>query len=299
VATASAAQVVRGALDALTPAPIVHVDVLGSQSNGDGSTVHWEDENWTETGGPGDVRQIETDNAGNVAESATVGGRDEVYDAARNTIYRAPLPRVPRYSMRAGAQPGSYDLTLPRAVSLRRLKQVIAGGGSLTDAAVGGTKTVTITAEQRGALLTGHATIAYRLFRRVGSDAVGERPYVAPVEQENATGDGFRGQARALLHSRGVDVRQHASVDGRPAIRIASADGHTVYFVAPRTYTPIELRTHGDGGGTTLRFRTYEELPDTPANRGLLSLTAQHPDARVDSSAAGYDAAQARLFPHG
>ena len=35
------------------------------------------------------------------------------------------------------------------------------------------------------------------------------------------------------------------------------------------------------------------------ANRGLLSLAAQHPDARVDRDPAAYRAAEERLFPKG
>ena len=52
------------------------------------------------------------------------------------------------------------------------------------------------------------------------------------------------------------------------------------------------------GGGTALRFRTYETL-DAGANTSLLSLTAQHPSATVDRNQSDYVAAEKRLFPNG
>ena len=72
----------------------------------------------------------------------------------------------------------------------------------------------------------------------------------------------------------------------------------TTYYVDPDSYDPVELDTRGTGRGVALRFRTYESLP-SEGNTGLLDLRAQHPDAAVDRSAADYDAAQTRLFPHG
>jgi hypothetical protein len=57
-------------------------------------------------------------------------------------------------------------------------------------------------------------------------------------------------------------------------------------FVRPRTYTPLELVTHGDPGAgpggiarITLRFAAYETLP-----RGSVAppdLARLHPGARV------------------
>ena len=90
----------------------------------------------------------------------------------------------------------------------------------------------------------------------------------------------------------------HRTIDGQDTIEIASADGHTTYYVDPGTYKPVELRTRGTDGGTALRFRTYETL-DPDASRSLLSLAAQHPGARVDRDPAHYQAAEARLFPKG
>jgi hypothetical protein len=147
----------------------------------------------------------------------------------------------------------------------------------------------------------GQTAIQWRSIAKAGGETVVEQPVVPPVSQTKPPeqDDGFRAQALKLLRSPGVQVDQHATLDGRPAIRIASADGRTVYFVAPGTFTPLELRTRGTTGGVTLQFRAFRQLADTPENRRLLSLTAQHPGATVDSDPDDYDAAEARLYPHG
>jgi hypothetical protein len=49
----------------------------------------------------------------------------------------------------------------------------------------------------------------------------------------------------------------------------------------------------------TLRFPDYEELPVDTESMKLLDLEAQHPDAKVVRGAAGYMAAEKRLYPHG
>jgi hypothetical protein len=87
-------------------------------------------------------------------------------------------------------------------------------------------------------------------------------------------------------------------VDGRDGIRIESADGKHVYLVDATTYDPIEWTTTGNGGGVTLRFPVYKELPVSSESMDLLSLEAQHPDAKVVRGAVGYTAAEKRLYPH-
>jgi hypothetical protein len=108
----------------------------------------------------------------------------------------------------------------------------------------------------------------------------------------------FRAQILALLRSGHARVVGHATVDGEDTIEIQSTDGHTTYYVAPDSYEPVELVTRGTTGGVTLHFDTYQELPLND-NDGLLSLTAQHPTAHIDRDVADYNAAEARLFPHG
>jgi hypothetical protein len=108
-------------------------------------------------------------------------------------------------------------------------------------------------------------------------------------------------EIKRLLFGAGGSLRDdgHVSVGSRDALRLVSEDAGLTYLIDADTYFPIELRTEGDGGSVTLRFPVYEELDATAANRELLSLTAQHPDAKVDTDPAHFDAAQARLFPKG
>lgn len=73
----------------------------------------------------------------------------------------------------------------------------------------------------------------------------------------------------------------------------------TVYLVAAATYDPIEWATTGDSGGVTLRFPAYEKLPVSSQSMDQLNLQALHPDAKVARGAAGYLAAEMRLYPHG
>jgi len=78
-----------------------------------------------------------------------------------------------------------------------------------------------------------------------------------------------------------------------------SLGGKETYIVGASTYDPIEWTTTGTGGGVTLRFGTYEELPVDNASMQLLDLQAQHLNAGVVHGAAAYSAAESRLYPHG
>jgi hypothetical protein len=110
----------------------------------------------------------------------------------------------------------------------------------------------------------------------------------------------FRSDILALLRSGRVRVTGHVTVDGRDAIRLESLDGKKVYLVDAATYDPIEwTTTGGDGGGVTLRFPVYEQLPVDAESLKLLDLQDQHPDAQVVRGADAYIAAEARLYPHG
>lgn len=63
-------------------------------------------------------------------------------------------------------------------------------------------------------------------------------------------------------------------------------------YVSPRSYDPIEQTLIG---ATTTVWIKYRVLPDTAANHRLVSLTAQHPGARISHSASAYVRA---LFQH-
>jgi hypothetical protein len=120
----------------------------------------------------------------------------------------------------------------------------------------------------------------------------------ARKEQGGPVEEPFRDEIVSLLRSGDAREDGRETVDGRDAVRLVGADGHTTYFVDAATYAPIRLVTVNGGATTTLSFRVYELL-DAAGNEALVSLQAQHPDARVDASPEAYQAAQARLFPHG
>jgi len=286
---------------ALSPGTILHVDMLGSQTNGDGSVVTWRDESWQQQGAP-DGRQIETGSDGSIVESATAGRRSELYDRARNTIYvsapesTATPEELNSYSIEPGPRPGTAVLQFP---------------GRAAQAKGARFKTAVITTAQAKSLRNGTGLIAWRFSKRNGvissslsvipASSVPKPPPSSSDEDLQNVDSGssdFRGQILALLRSGEARVVGHRTIDGQDTIEIASASGHTTYFVDPGSYRPVELRTRGTDGGTALRFRTYETL-SLGDNRDLLSLTAQHPDARVDRDPADYEAADARLHPHG
>jgi len=287
---------------ASSPGTILHVDMHGFQDNGDGSTITWRDESWQQQGPPYDGRQVETSPDGTVTESGTDEKRQQVYDSARNTIYEAaPEPSVTQaelnsYEILPGPSPGTAILRMPDREAVKKGAHVMATG--------------VITAKQAEALRNGTGVIAWRwkvsgAHKGPGRLSVIPRsslPKPPPASDDSSTADAgsgdFRSQILALLRSGEARVVGHRTIDGQDTIEIASADGHTTYYVEAETYRPVELDTRGTDGGTALRFRTYETL-DLGANADLLSLTAQHPDARIDRDPADFRAAQERLYPHG
>ena len=130
----------------------------------------------------------------------------------------------------------------------------------------------------------------------------GERVLEAPAhdaEISTSPEDKFRGEALQYLRKGKARVTGQVRRDGRQALKIVAAGGSQTFIVDAHDYTPIEFRTRGTGGGTVLRFVTYERLPVTDETRRLLSISAQHGDAPVIRDAAAYQDAIARLFPHG
>ena len=91
-----------------------------------------------------------------------------------------------------------------------------------------------------------------------------------------------------LIRSRNVTVDRHATLDGRPAIRITALRGQAILYAQPRSYTPLEFVTIGDPGASpaniariTMQFAAYETLP-----HGSVSppdLQKLHPRARLSS----------------
>jgi hypothetical protein len=137
-----------------------------------------------------------------------------------------------------------------------------------------------------------------------GADRIwdGERVLEAPAadtEISTSPEDKFRGEALQYLRDGKARVTGQVRRDGREALKIVAAGGSQTFIVDAHDYTPIEFRTRGTGGGTVLRFVTYERLPITADTRTLLSISAQHGGAPVVRDAAAYRAAVTRLFPHG
>jgi len=126
-----------------------------------------------------------------------------------------------------------------------------------------------------------------------------KRSKATPESPPSAVEEPFRQEVLALLRSGTAKEAGSATIGGHAAIRIVGADGHATYLVDAQTYDPLEFRTVGDGGGTTLRFVTYEQLPLTGATSKLLSIQAQHTGARTTADPDQWRAAQSRLFPHG
>jgi hypothetical protein len=117
---------------------------------------------------------------------------------------------------------------------------------------------------------------------------------------------GRRSTFAQQLHAHQYRVAGRATIDSRPAltllqtrryrVRYASVSGglasQTTVYVTPRTYDPIEevIRSQLPGASDTVveRWSVYRVLRATARNQRLLSLSAQHPHARVVNSALAY-----------
>jgi hypothetical protein len=306
-----AAAVIRQAAAALagTPGTILHVKFTATQDNGDGTTVTWSQESFSEPRPPYDTRLVNDQLPGTPpgVEQATVGGVPQVYDPTRNTIYVGPRPsneaahaanqNLRIYRFTRGPTPGTYQVH----ARIGFVKAATRGSAVAHVRTVW--RTVTVTAAQAKALRNGRDVIRWTFHRKA---PLATDPRVVRASRASSSSDQsnvdpfsatFRGQILALLRSGHARVIGHATVDGQETVEIQSADRHTTYYVAPETYQPVQLTTRGTTGGVVTHFDTYEELP-LKDNNGLLSLTAQHPGALIDRDVADYNAAEARRFPH-
>jgi hypothetical protein len=88
---------------------------------------------------------------------------------------------------------------------------------------------------------------------------------------------------RAALTNGTASVAGTVTIDGRSLDKIELPNGVVGYF--DRTdYRPVYLdNPQRDGSVVRTRVITYEELSLTPENEKLLSITAQHPDASLET----------------
>lgn len=69
---------------------IVHVVMVGTQDNGDGTTMEWRWESWETASEPNALRSIQTAPDGTVVESVLLDDRIQLYSAAEGVIYDVP-----------------------------------------------------------------------------------------------------------------------------------------------------------------------------------------------------------------
>jgi hypothetical protein len=307
VAPASAA-VVRHALAAAVqpPGTILHVDMRGTQDNGDGTTITWRDESWQANSAPYDRRQVETNPDGTTVESANVGNSEQVYDSGTNTVYASTAsalsakPEAQRnYRISPGPTANTYVMRLMVfGISRGHGYRIVPGRGPQYR--------LVITASQAKALKDGSDVVKWVRAPRGAGRLNGYRPAVVAVKASATAPDcsdfgsqDYGDQILTMLRSCGAHVVGHADIGGRDTLELRSQDGNITYYVDASSYAPVQLDTTGTDAGTSRSFVTWEVLPAEDANHDLLSLTAQHPSATVDRNQADYLAAERRLFPHG
>jgi len=254
---------------------ILHYQLQAEQQNGDGTTASWHSETWQLLGAPYTRRQIEVGSDGIRAESVTQGDTNELFDSQSNTIYIATSEQL-----RAANMPEI------KIVSQAKLAKITGNADAGLAYFVGSGGHPVVVATKEGAERFRKALVRQRQAQQQDSGQ-GETP------------EDFRSDILKLLDSGQAQITGHVTVDGRDAIRIESLDGKQVYLVDASTYDPIEWTSTGNGGGVTLRFPLYEDLPVDSQSMELLSLEAQHPDAQIVRGASAYNAAEKRLYPHG
>jgi hypothetical protein len=87
---------------------------------------------------------------------------------------------------------------------------------------------------------------------------------------------------RQQLASGGAEVAGTTTIDGVSLYKIELPTGVIGYFDTT-DYRPMYLDNPHQGGFVRTRVVTYEELPMTATAAKLLSITAQHPQARVET----------------
>ena len=199
-------------------------------------------------------------------ESAQTGGDQEVYLKQTNTVY---ITSMWGSYITKGPRPATFVYTPPKPPS----------GKSATLAP----KPITLTVAQAEALRNGTDIVETLT---TGKLKVTRAPRF-PTQISSA---------RQLLAQHLLKVDGSTTIDRRAAIKLtgpafdihhqytnADGDAGVTLYVDPHTYVPIaETIDRKPLFAETQVWTRYETLPITAANQRLLSLTARHPNARVD-----------------
>jgi hypothetical protein len=273
----AAAAVIRAAVRALNPLGAIFIEtetyVSGARVHGHPYTLH----QVTETpAGPGSQNVLTTTDDPHalaphermpMAGWSYVGGEQAFYIAATNTIYESSIwgPYLHR-----GTRPGTFVYRYAR--------------GASTFA----THPVTVTAQQRRALLKGQAAIL------LTSKRVGSKVKIGPLKvQPPERGQDYTQYVRDAIANHVLHFAGQTKVDGRPALELA---GKTTDATAPELHIYLNPETHLpfeeiDSVGTRRQqviHISLRRLPITVGNERLLSLHALHPNARIDRSHEDY-----------
>ena len=131
VGEASAAQRAAAALTAAS-GPVVHVDMLVTQRDADGSLHTWRQQSWQRTTPPYDRREIVTPQGGEPQETATIDGDREVYDAQADTVYITPSGS-PSPAAGATPEPASPEPFRDQILALLRSGKLTPSGRTTLD----------------------------------------------------------------------------------------------------------------------------------------------------------------------
>ena len=239
---------------------------------------------WMSATPPYDWRQLSRESGRRAFEGEGADGHYSVYVPSENTIYRAAPPS---YDLKPGPARHTALLTVPKA-------RVNGCDGPLP-ASERGTVTLTITDDQAEALRRGTASVDYTGHPNGTVETEPQWGPVSGVVGSNPNVTSYAATLRWMIRQRGVTVEPNATLDGAPAVRITTNHGRLVYWAEPDSYRPLQLVDKVGARVTTTRFPIYRVLRGADATPKLLSLSAQHPDARVDEDGDDFERAMCRL----
>ena len=285
IAVPAQAAVLRGALDALDAGPgtilVESYDTLWP-AMGNRPPFEQHQEVIYETPAGSGAQNFLTSYGPNTTETVTMNGVTEDYDPSNNTVYTAVDINPCGCNITPGATPGTYIVTLVKT-------RAAHPGTAAWEQNEHPPQPLTITAAQARALRDGRAMLNTT---GVGPGGAATRLQIVAAFRVPSETSSIKTQ----LQEHKLKLNGTTTIDGHDAIVLSTANGGEKYYVEPGTYDPIRTIIQNPGGGfLTTTFSEYQVLPDTPANRRLLRLTARHPGARIDNSHADYVAAETQL----